>query len=68
MKTTIEKERVAIEERDLPRFREMTRKLFTFVEKHQMREFKEGGRRHVARELVFSYLKLPQDTSKGAEK
>ena len=67
LKTTIEKERVAIDERDLPRFREMTRKLFTLADKHQMRAFKEGGQKEVARELVFSYLKLPQHTPEGAK-
>ena len=62
LKTTVERERMTIDASDLPRFREMTRNLFTLADKHNMHAYKEGGQQKVARELVFSYLKLPQQT------
>ena len=67
LKTTLDEELVAIDDRDLPRFREMTRNLFTLADKHRMHAYKEGGQRATARELVFSYLELPQQTQEGSK-
>jgi hypothetical protein len=68
LKTTVEKERVAIDDKDLPRFREMTLKLFKLAAKHEMHAYMEGGQRKAARELLFSYLELPQKTQEGTKK
>jgi len=67
-KTKLEDERVPIADDDLPRYRDMARKLFALADKHNMHMYYEGGRREAARELVFSYLKLPQDTQEGTKK
>ncbi len=68
LKTTVEQERIAVDASVLPRFREMATKLFVLAEKHGMHAYKEGGQRAAARNLVFSYLKLPQETQEGTKK
>ena len=45
----------------------MTRNLFTLADKHRMHAYKEGGQRAKARELVFSYLELPQQTQESSK-
>ncbi len=62
LKTTLEEERIPIDEGDLPRFRDMTRRLFKLAAKHNC------GVRESARKAVFSYLELPQKTQKDTKK
>ena len=64
LKTTVEEERIPIDDKDLPRLRELMVKLFVLSEKYDMQAYKEGGRSKVARELLFSYLNLPQETQR----
>ena len=55
-KTTLEEQRVHIADEDLPRFRDLARRLFTLAKKHQ------AGQRQSARKAVFAYLELPHKT------
>ena len=59
---------VKLADDDLPRYRDMARKLFALADKHKMHMYYEGGSREAARELVFSYLNLPQKTQKDTKK
>ena len=61
-KTTLEKQRVLIADKDLPRFRNLARQLFTLARKHR------AGQRQSARKAVFSYLDLPLETRKDSTK
>ena len=61
-KTTLEKQRVLIADKDLPRFRNLARQLFTLGRKHR------AGQRQSARKAVFSYLDLPLETRKDSTK